>query len=220
MAEFTPEQVTRQNKKSPMSILYNHTNPFVKFQERNRRRIIQKHIRKYARNKNFCDVGCEHAYFTTYARNYTDKVTGIDIDPELIRQNQEKHKNITFKQSSILNINAKDEEYETVLCACCLEHIKDANKAMTELVRITKPGGILIINVPNEKVVLTLKKIATTLHLAPKDLAKGQAHAHLQTYTKKLLKEHIMDEGQTKTISIKYDPPYYTNIIAILKKDE
>lgn len=39
----------------------------------------------------------------------------------------------------------KYEEYDTVLCIACLEHVSNADMVLDNLVKITKPGGVIIL---------------------------------------------------------------------------
>ncbi len=45
----------------------------------------------------------------------------------------------------------KDDEYEFVISSHCLEHIANPLKALQEWLRVIKPGGIILIVVPNKE---------------------------------------------------------------------
>jgi SAM-dependent methyltransferase len=60
-------------------------------------------------------------------------------------------------QYDITNINCADEMYDLVICYHVLEHIDDDKKAMKELYRILKPGGILLSQVPFRENAATLE---------------------------------------------------------------
>lgn len=82
-------------------------------------------------------VGCGTAEEVITLEKYGE-VTCIDKnsdDPEVIRED-------------ITNNTQADEEYDLVVCLDVLEHIKDDQKAISEMARITKTGGILILSVP------------------------------------------------------------------------
>ncbi|MDN6327201.1 MAG: class I SAM-dependent methyltransferase [Alkalibacterium sp.] len=51
-------------------------------------------------------------------------------------------------KADICNLPFKDNTYDFVLCNHVLEHIPDDTKAMQELYRILKPGGIAILQIP------------------------------------------------------------------------
>jgi len=84
-------------------------------------------------------------------------------------------------KADICNLPFKENEYDFILCNHVLEHIPDDTKAMQELYRVLKPGGIAILQIPQE-----LDR-ATTFHddtiTDPKERAKifGQ-YDHVRVY--------------------------------------
>jgi len=48
----------------------------------------------------------------------------------------------------VVEIPAESESFDAVLCIHVLEHIEDDRRAIAELFRVLRPGGIAIINVP------------------------------------------------------------------------
>lgn len=53
-------------------------------------------------------------------------------------------------KADILNLPFPDNEFDIVFCNHVLEHIEDDSKAMKELFRVMKPGGMGIFQVPQE----------------------------------------------------------------------
>jgi ubiquinone/menaquinone biosynthesis C-methylase UbiE len=50
--------------------------------------------------------------------------------------------------SDIVDIPVEDETFDAVLCTEVLEHVPNPNRVLEELVRVTKPEGVLIITAP------------------------------------------------------------------------
>jgi len=50
--------------------------------------------------------------------------------------------------SDIHNLSIPDQSFDCVFCTGTLEHVRDPDKAVAELFRILKPGGIVYIDVP------------------------------------------------------------------------
>ena len=48
----------------------------------------------------------------------------------------------------VQNIPLEDNSFDTILCNHVLEHVDDDLKAMSEMCRILKPGGLAIMQVP------------------------------------------------------------------------
>lgn len=53
-------------------------------------------------------------------------------------------------KADICNLPFKDNSYDVIFCNHVLEHIPDDSKAMQELYRVLKPGGMAILQVPQE----------------------------------------------------------------------
>ena len=53
-------------------------------------------------------------------------------------------------KADICNLPFKDNQYDVILCNHVLEHIPDDTKAMQELYRILKPGGMAILQIPQD----------------------------------------------------------------------
>ena len=53
-------------------------------------------------------------------------------------------------KADICNLPFEDNQYDVILCNHVLEHIPDDTKAMEELYRVLKPGGIGIFQVPQD----------------------------------------------------------------------
>ena len=54
-------------------------------------------------------------------------------------------------KANILNLPFKDNEFDVIFCNHVLEHIEDDHRAMKELYRVMKPGGMGIFQVPMDQ---------------------------------------------------------------------
>ena len=53
-------------------------------------------------------------------------------------------------KADICNLPFEDNQYDVILCNHVLEHISDDTKAMQELFRVLKPGGMAILQIPQD----------------------------------------------------------------------
>ncbi len=53
-------------------------------------------------------------------------------------------------KADICNLPFADNQYDMILCNHVLEHISDDTKAMQELFRVLKPGGMAILQIPQD----------------------------------------------------------------------
>jgi SAM-dependent methyltransferase len=58
------------------------------------------------------------------------------------------HPDIGFTADMTKRLPVDDSSFDTVFCCSVLEHVENPAAAMSELARVLKPGGILILSVP------------------------------------------------------------------------
>ncbi|MDD2785425.1 MAG: methyltransferase domain-containing protein [Patescibacteria group bacterium] len=78
---------------------------------------------------------------TDIASAFTDKATEYACSNNI--------GNLEFQRAVLESIPYPDAYFDKIICAEVLEHVFDKNIALTELKRVLKPGGKLIITVPN-----------------------------------------------------------------------
>ena len=99
-----------------------------------------------------CDAACGYgAYSLAFASNGF-QVTSFDISPsaaEITRRGLERYGIAAgVKAASILSTGYGDEVFDGVVAGSVLDHmtVADAQKALSELYRITKPGGLILVS--------------------------------------------------------------------------
>jgi len=91
-------------------------------------------IKKYASEGKTLDIGCGNDIYRSYFPNCTtlDIKARPDVDVDIIAD---------VHDLSMID----DASYDVVLCAEVLEHLHTPAKAIAEMRRILKPGGVLIL---------------------------------------------------------------------------
>lgn len=94
------------------------------------------------------DVGCGLGYLVKEAEEEGIDAYGIEISEHALSNAVIKGKII---QASITNIPFSNESFDVVSAIDVLEHIhpREVLKAVSEIYRVLKPGGLLIITTPN-----------------------------------------------------------------------
>jgi len=91
---------------------------------------------------NCLDAGCGRGYLAKKLVSIGRKVYGLDIE---IPPNYSTADGYTFVKGSLQNIPFPDEKFETVICAHVLEHVRDIDLSISELLRVTKDKLIIIL---------------------------------------------------------------------------
>ena len=117
-------------------------------------RVWRRHLSKHARFKPFepvgiFDVGCGPGYFLREAKRWfpAAKVTGLDYEIALL--DWVNLPDATLVQGSAESLPFADNSFDVVSCLQVLEHLKDPDKAISELKRVLKPGGFVCVATPN-----------------------------------------------------------------------
>ena len=102
------------------------------------------------------DLGCGSGALTTLASRVVGqqgKVYAVDMQPAMLRQLERKLaepenrdiKNIEIKQANAYELPFDNDSIDMVITASALPEIPDRNRALREVRRILKPGGILAV---------------------------------------------------------------------------
>ena len=94
------------------------------------------------------DLGCGSSHLL---RNLEDQVkyTGIDTSAEQIEKNKVQYPHSNFKVASVYNTELPEATFDWVISLYTLEHCVYPKKLIDEMVRLTKPGGRLVIICPH-----------------------------------------------------------------------
>jgi ubiquinone/menaquinone biosynthesis C-methylase UbiE len=203
-----------------MDLLEGHANWLVRFREKNRVKKILR-LLDVQSTDTVVDVGCHTGNISRWIVQKCQNLIGIDLDPLCLKEAQKNlpYKNVRLIQSSIENIDLNDEISHKTLCAETLEHIENPQRGLEELLRITKPGGKIIIGVPNETMIQAIKRTLHQLGIAKMlgNLSPGLSPGHLHFFGKQKLIEII--GNRAKISYLKYSFPTYTYVFCVLEKE-
>ena len=106
-------------------------------------------IEQYAplEGKRILDAGCGVGMYVRAFRQFSDQVYGIDVDPDKIAEASRELPNLQVAPAESLPF--EDNFFDVVLSHEVLEHVADDRAAACEAVRVLRPGGRLVVFVPN-----------------------------------------------------------------------
>lgn len=127
---------------------------YAVFEERNwwfvsRRSIIARVLRKRltpSDGRTILDAGCGTGINLHMLQEFGD-VDGIDNSERAISFCHTLGEN-TARQADLCNLPMEDASYDLVTALDVLEHIEDDRRALSELVRVCRPSGHLLLTVP------------------------------------------------------------------------
>jgi SAM-dependent methyltransferase len=104
------------------------------------------------RGRRLLDVGCGDGTFTVLIGAPFEEVHGVDVQPDNIEEFKARVSGESKYQphlTSATRLDFPDEYFDAVMSLECLEHVDDLDAVTRECARVLKPGGQLLITVPN-----------------------------------------------------------------------
>lgn len=118
------------------------------------------------KGRNFLEVGCGLGYFSEKAFKMGAKVTGIDVGGKLVQKTKQRVPKGNFFVVSASKLPFKDNVFDTVLSTEVIEHVDMQQKAISEMCRVLRKGGILVITTPN-KIFKPLFDLMSLINIRP-----------------------------------------------------
>ena len=97
------------------------------------------------------DVGCGPGVMTEVVLERGGTFEGVDLSPEMVNEAREKFghlPNVSFRVGNIEAIGAEDNSYDQLICMAVTEYLQTPDRALREIARVLKPGGIAIVTTP------------------------------------------------------------------------
>lgn len=117
--------------------------------------VHAEHVARYllaaqlASGRRVLDVACGEGYGTALlAAGQAATTVGVDIDHPTVERAAARYP-CEFRQADLAALPFADHSFDLVVSFETIEHVSDAEAALTELARVLAPGGLLIISTPN-----------------------------------------------------------------------
>lgn len=99
--------------------------------------------------KHILELGCgKGRNASVLAKKFGNKVVGVDLSEENIKVARSSYPDLEFKVGSADNLDFPDATFDEIYAYDVFEHVDDLQKCAAETVRVLKPKGKLIVNVP------------------------------------------------------------------------
>lgn len=109
------------------------------------------------KDKLVLDAACGEGYGSSILSSAAKKVTGVDIDVDTIHHAEHTYaanSKIEFFVQSVEQLSMQDNSFDVVVSFETIEHLPDKvqQKFLTEIARVLKRDGILIMSTPNKEI--------------------------------------------------------------------
>lgn len=100
------------------------------------------------------DVACGEGYGAAMVAETAYKVVGVDLSADVIqhaKNNYGHHPNLQFVIASCERLPFSDASFDFAISFETIEHIETQKEFISELVRVLRPDGVLILSSPNKR---------------------------------------------------------------------
>lgn len=104
-------------------------------------------VHDYGINKKTLEIGCGTGIILSKVSKFAKETWGIDLSSAMLQKARELGLNV--KEANAVDIPFKDNEFDVTYSFKVLAHIPEVVKAIDEIVRVTKPAGICILEFYN-----------------------------------------------------------------------
>jgi len=100
----------------------------------------------------FCDAGCGNGIYLGYLKNERGNINlcGFDFSEKIVEIAKNNTSIEKIKVGNLEGAPFGDESFDLILCTQTIEHLLDDKKGISELYRMLRKGGYLVISTDNK----------------------------------------------------------------------
>jgi ubiquinone/menaquinone biosynthesis C-methylase UbiE len=150
---------------------------------------------------NVLEVGCGAGAFVRAIKSYRDDLllTGVDVDSDAIAHAKNIDHTNKYLTADAHELPFPKDSFNAVIAIDVLEHLHDPLKAILEIKRILKKGGILYLSVPLEGSLWTIHGLSSRIGFRPKYIYAS----HIQQYSNHDIVK-LLEQAGYKNVHFKY----------------
>lgn len=166
------------------------------------------------------DVGCGIGMYTSAFQRYTSHVMGVEVEIARAMEAQERARGVAQAVGETLPF--EDDAFDVVFSHEVLEHVTDDRRCAAEMVRVARPGGHIVVFVPNRLYPFETHGIywRGVYHFGNKPLVnwlpnvlRDRLAPHVRAYTRRGLRRLFAGQP-VRTVAHTQIYPGYDNIVA------
>lgn len=104
-------------------------------------------VRRYATGRDLLEVGCGTGLVLERLTRFTRSAKGIDLSPGMLAKAEARGLDVVL--GSATELPFEDAQFDVTCSFKVLAHIPDLERALSEMARVTRPGGVVIAELYN-----------------------------------------------------------------------
>lgn len=99
-------------------------------------------VEKYGRGKTVLEAGCGTGLLLERIATFASQAKGIDLSPRML--DRARARGLDVAEGSVTALPQPDAAFDVTCSFKVLAHVQDIGKALSEMARVTKPGGVIL----------------------------------------------------------------------------
>lgn len=104
-------------------------------------------VERFGRDKDVLEVGCGTGLVLERIAKFAKNAEGIDLSPGMLQKARER--GLSVREGSATDLPFPDNSFDVTCSFKVLAHIPDIEKALSEMARVTRPGGVVLAELYN-----------------------------------------------------------------------
>ena len=99
-------------------------------------------VERFARGKSVLECGCGTGLLLERFATFASEAQGIDLSPGMLSLARKRGLNV--QEGSVTSLPYGNGQFDVTCSFKVLAHVEDIGKAISEMARVTKPGGVIL----------------------------------------------------------------------------
>lgn len=104
-------------------------------------------VRKFAEGRDLLEVGCGTGLLLERFATFARRAEGVDLSEGMIEK--ARARGLSVRVASATEIPFPDATFDVTCALKVLPHVRDIHRAAAEMFRVTRPGGVVVLEVYN-----------------------------------------------------------------------
>ena len=113
-------------------------------------------LRPYGEGREVLEVGCGTGLLLETISGFASRAVGVDLSPGMLEH--ARNRGLTVEEASATKLPFEDNSFDVVCSFKVLAHVREIETAMKEMLRVTRPGGTLVLEFYNRRSLRTFVK--------------------------------------------------------------
>lgn len=99
-------------------------------------------VERYGRDADVLEAGCGTGLLLERVKAFAASATGVDLSGGMLAR--ARARGLDVAQGSVTALPYRDHSFDLVYCVKVLPHVADIRLALSEMARVTRPGGVVL----------------------------------------------------------------------------